>query len=189
MDKRKKEKIRKVKSHVKVELCVGVVKGKSVVVGINVGKAYSDEHKLLKPILDALKVRAMYFLADAYYGNRVKVLQKVKELGIKAIVPIRDSLHKKVKDPYRLWAEQNYEERKKVYRRYRYRVEQVIGIVKNLFGDRDMVLDRDVATLYALARFAIYNLIQLLRLLFLFFKLLRWVTFFKASGFFKQASS
>ncbi len=47
-----------------------------------------------KPILDALKVRAMYFLADAYYGNRVEVPQKAKELGIKAIVPIRDSLHK-----------------------------------------------------------------------------------------------
>jgi len=38
--------IRRVKSHVKTELLVGVVKGKAVVVGVNTGKAYSDECKL-----------------------------------------------------------------------------------------------------------------------------------------------
>jgi hypothetical protein len=34
--------IRKVKSQVKTEVLVGIVRGKSVVVGVNTGEAYSD---------------------------------------------------------------------------------------------------------------------------------------------------
>jgi len=48
------------------EVLVGVVKGKTVVVGENVAKAYSDECKLLSPMLKKLKLKAKYFLGDAY---------------------------------------------------------------------------------------------------------------------------
>ncbi len=58
-------------------------------------------------------------------------------------------------------------------RKNRFRVEQVIGIVKNRFGDRDCVRDFHVASLYVLARFALYNLILLYKLLLLWLNLLR----------------
>ena len=58
--------------------------------GVNTGKAYSDEYKLLMPMLKTLKVRARYFLGDAYYG-KVKVLKDIKRLKMKPIVPIGDT--------------------------------------------------------------------------------------------------
>ncbi len=52
-------------------------------------------------------------------------------------------------------------------------MEQVIGIVRNRFGDRDRVRDFHTASLYVLARFALYNLILLYKLLLLCLNLLR----------------
>jgi len=43
-----------------------------------------------------------------------------------------------------------------------------IGIVKNWFGDRDCVKEFHTASLYVLARFALYNLILLYKLLSFF---------------------
>jgi len=168
----KGKEIRQVRSHVKTELLVGVVKGRAVVVGVNTGKSYSDECKLLSPMLRSLKFRARYFLGDAYYG-KADVLSRVKRLNMDAIVPVRNTTHTRVRNPYRLWAKENYERKRKVYRKNRYRVEQVIGIVKNRFGDRDCVRDFHTASLYVLARFALYNLILLYRLLLLCLNLLR----------------
>ncbi len=89
--------IRQVKSHVKTEVLVGVVRDKAVVVGINTGKAYSDEIKLLMPMMKELEYRGRYFLGDAYYGS-VELLRRVKELRMEAIVPVRDTIRKKVRD-------------------------------------------------------------------------------------------
>jgi len=76
-------------------------------------------------------------------------------------------------DPTRQQSEGNYERRREVYKKNRYRIEQVIGIVKNRFGDRDCVRDYHVASLHVLARFALYNLILPFRLLLLCLNLLR----------------
>jgi len=54
----------------------------------------------------------------------------------------------------------------KIYRKVRYRAKQVIGIVKNKFGDKDNVINFHVACLYVLARFALYNLTLLFKLMF-----------------------
>jgi len=75
-----------------------VVKGKTVVVGVNVGKAYSCECKLLSSMLRELKFRAKYFLPDAYYG-KVEVLEMVKALNMCAIVPIRCFVQKQAHTP------------------------------------------------------------------------------------------
>ncbi len=164
--------IRQVKSHIKTEVLLGVVKGKAIVVGVNTGKAYSDECKLLSPILKTLEFRARYFLGDAYYG-KVEILREVKRLNMEAIVLVRDTTHTRVRNSVRLWAKGNYERKREVYKKSRFRVEQVIGIVKNRFGDRDCVRDFHTASLYVLARFALYNLIFLCRLLLLCFNLLK----------------
>ena len=64
------------RSHVKTEILVGVVKGKAVVVGVNTGRAYSDECRLLSTMLRHISFRARYFLGDAYCG-KVEILRKV----------------------------------------------------------------------------------------------------------------
>ena len=84
-----------------------------------------NRHKLLMPILEGLKTKVKYFLADAYYS-------KIK----------------------------------KIYRKVKCKVEQVIGIVKNKFGNKDNVINFHVACLYVLARFTLYNLTLLFKLMF-----------------------
>ena len=177
---RKGRELREVKSHVKTEVLVGVVKGKTPVVEVNTGRPYADENRLLMQMLEGMEVRARYFVGDAYYGKSVKVLKKVKELNMIAIVPVKDTVHTRVRDVYRQWARRSYEDRREVYRRNRFRVEQVIGIVKNVMGDRDWTKDFYVASLYVLGRFAIYNLALLEELLLLLFRLSVLVRLFKA---------
>jgi len=176
MNWEKGKELRKVKFHVKTEVLVGIVRGKTVVVDVNVGKGYSDENKLLVPMLERLEVRARYFLGDAYYGKSVKVLKKIKKLRIIGIIPVRDTLRTNVRNKYRLWVKENYELRREVYRKNRYRVEQIIGKAKNGMGDRDWTKDFHTAGSYVLARFVILNLALLLELLLLSLFLLR---FFK----------
>ncbi len=92
----KGKEIRQVRSHVKTEILVGVVKGKAVVVGVNTGRAYSDECRFLNIILRHIKFRARYFLGDAYYG-KVEILRKVRGLNMCAIVPVGDTVHTRVR--------------------------------------------------------------------------------------------
>jgi len=61
-----------------------------------------------------------------------------------------------------IWAKENYEKKKEIYKKNRFRVEQ------NWFGDRDCVKEFHTASLYVLARFALYNLILLYKLLSFF---------------------
>ncbi len=58
----------------KTEILGGVVRGKTVIVDVNTGKAYSDENKFLMPMLERMEFRARYFIGDAYYGKSVEVL-------------------------------------------------------------------------------------------------------------------
>ena len=104
----KGQELRKVRSHVKAVMLVGMVKGKEVVVGVNVGRAYLDENKLLMPMLERMEFRARYFIGDACYGKSVEVLKKVKELGMEAVVPVKDTHRTRVRDSYRLWVKENY---------------------------------------------------------------------------------
>ena len=62
--------IRKVSSHVKVELLVGKVRGKAIILGVNMGKTYSDERKLLMEILEKVNIKTKKVLADALYEQR-----------------------------------------------------------------------------------------------------------------------
>ncbi|ADO44939.1 transposase IS4 family protein [Hydrogenobacter thermophilus TK-6] len=176
----------------KTEALIGIVRGKSVAVGVKAGVAYSDENRLLLEILKDFPFRSSYFVGDAYYGKSVEVLKRVKKLGMKAVVPVRDTMRRKVRDEYRLWVKGNYERMRKVYKKYRYRVEQFFGTIKNLFGDRDRVCDFHIASLYVLGRFVLYNLMVLAELLLLSLKLLRVMVFFRhwntsAWGIFKHS--
>ncbi len=100
-------------------------------------------------------------------------MRKVKELGMDAVVPVRDTQRTIVRDPYRLWARENYMLKRKVYKK-RSSVESPIGIVKNTMGDRDRTKYLHMVSLYVIARFVIYNLALLEELLLLWLKLLKY---------------
>jgi len=166
--------IRKIKSHVKTEVLVGTVNGKKFVLSAKTDKAYTDENKLLLQMLNEgvfENIKGRYFLGDRYYGKSIEVLKKLNELGFDVIVSIKDTLRQKVRNEYRLKAKNNYEKefKKKVYKRHRYKVEQLIGNVKNWFGDRFNTKSFELAQRYVLVSFLLYNLYLLVILYFFIF--------------------
>jgi len=166
--------IKKIKSHIKTEVLIGSVNGKKFVLSVKTDKAYTDENKLLLEMLNEgvfEEIRGRYFLGDKYYGKNVKVLEEINRLGFDVIVPVKDTLRQKVRNKYRLKAKHNYEKgfKRKIYRRHRYKVEQLIGNVKNWFGDRFNTKSFELAQRYVLVSFLLYNLYLLVRLYFLLF--------------------
>ena len=96
------KKIREVSSHVKVELVVGRMGNrKEVIFGVEMGRAYSDERKLLEGMIGKVEARSKYILGDALYGKSVKVLRNLFEKAEEVIVLIKDTLHTRVRDPIR----------------------------------------------------------------------------------------
>ncbi|MGB9761911.1 MAG: hypothetical protein ACPLWD_05450 [Caldimicrobium thiodismutans] len=89
-----------------------------------------------------------------------------------AVVPVKESLRVKVSSQVRLWAKEKYEMHKELYKRVRYKIEQLKRNVKNLMDDRDNTRIYELASLYVLARFAVYNFLVLWRL-YLFFEPLK----------------
>jgi hypothetical protein len=110
-------------------------------------------------------------LGDAYYGIEIGILKEIKQMGMVAVVPVRDSLRVKVRSQERLWAKEEYENHKYLYKRNRYKIEQLIGYVKNIMDNRDNTRIYGLASLYVLARFAVYNFLMLWNL-YLFFEIL-----------------
>jgi hypothetical protein len=77
----------------------------------------------------------------------------------------------KVRSQERLWAKEKYEKHKYLYKRNRYKIEQLIGDVKNIMDDRDNRRKYELANLYVLSMFAVYNFLVLWGL-YLFFEIL-----------------
>ena len=178
------KKIREVSSHVKVELVVGrMVNGKDVILGVAMGRVYSDERKLLEGMIGKVKARSKYMLGDALYGMSVKVLRKLFEKAERVIVPIKDTLHTRVRDPIRKKVKRMYEENKEEYRN-RYIVEQVIGKIKNAYGQWEGTKSLEMAKKSIWAKVIAYNWVQVMNF---FVFLLRWMTILHA-GLLRYAS-
>ncbi len=80
-----------------------------MIIGVEMGKAYTDERKLLKEMMEGIKVKGRYILGDALYGMDVKVLRLMFEKAKEVIVPVRDGLHKRVRNPLRKIVKWMYE--------------------------------------------------------------------------------
>jgi len=72
------KKIREVSSHVKVELVVGrIVNGKDVILGVAMGRAYSDERKLLEEMIRKVKARSRW---GCFKNNVQGIENKAREM-------------------------------------------------------------------------------------------------------------
>ena len=148
--------IRKVSSHVKVELLVGKVRGSAIILGVNMGEAYSDERKLLMKILEKVNIKAKKILADALYGMDKKVLKRFYEISEEVIVPVRNTPHTKVRSGIRKKAKIEYEDKREEYKQ-RYFIEQVIGKIKNAYGRLERTKSYDMARKHIWAKMILYN--------------------------------
>ncbi|MCS7214305.1 MAG: transposase [Candidatus Calescibacterium sp.] len=142
-----------------------------MVLGVKVGEAYSDELKLLWAILDRAEFKAQHFVADGYYDS-VRLIKHFEQRQIKCVIPISETPKQEVRNRYRKVVKERYEDERyhrKIYRRNRYKVEQLFGNVKRAWGDRDNTRLYKLASVSVLIRFILWNLMTLLKLSFFMF--------------------
>ncbi|MCS7308131.1 MAG: transposase [Aquificaceae bacterium] len=144
---------------------------KKIVLGVAVGKAYSDELKLLWSMLDRAEFKAQHFVADGYYDS-VRLIKHFEQRQIKCVTPISERTRQEVRNRYRKLVKERYED-ERYYRRIcgrsRYEVEQLFGNVRRACGDRDNTRLYELASVFVLVRFIFWNHMTLLKLSFLCF--------------------
>jgi len=151
---RRGKEMREVSSHVKTEVVVVRDKtGMDIVYSISTGPPYSDERRLVEPLLKGADIKAEAVIAD---GMSVKILEMFKRIGAKVIVPIREGMWTRVRNSLRLEVMNLYRREKGVYKR-RYIVEQVIGKVKNAYGRCEGAKRLELAVKYVWIKFIAYN--------------------------------
>ena len=168
------KRLKEVKSHIKTEV-LAFVKGKTTVpIAVKVGEPYSDERKLFKEILKETSLdEGSYIIGDRLYGMDSQLAKLLlEEYKLTPVIPVKDGIRKRIRDPYMRKLKEIYEDNKEVYRE-RYKIEQLIGKIKNVYGDRDNTKSYNLACVFVLMRFLLYNialLITLFILLLRFFK-------------------
>lgn len=134
---RRGREIRKLRSHVKV-VAVGYWQGGRVwLVGVQLGKAYADEGKLLgewvlQHGLGGLPDSTL-LVGDKLYGYRARLLEQLEGSGWLPVMRVEDGLRQRVRSGSGLRARARAQQYAEVLDG-RYRIEQVFGSVKGVYG-------------------------------------------------------
>lgn len=161
------KRIREIKSHVRVCAIAGLMRGgKRVILGVEAGKAYSSEINLLKSLLKDMKFRGFYFIGDKGYDSK-DIIKEIKKKGFKPVIKIKETFRVEVRDELRKEAK-SYSMRENLYK-IRSRIEGVFGSIKQALGSYERTTKENLARLYSISKFAIYNVYILIN--FLFFKI------------------
>ncbi len=151
------EETRQVRGYVKTVLLVAGTPMGEYVIGVNTAPSYGDERKLLLQLLQELPVSGKeYFVADALYGMSNEVLKELIERGFIPVIPVKDGVHTKIRSPVRKLVSEIYSKLPSVYIQ-RYRVEQVIGKLKNSYGASISAKTYDMAVKRAIAKIVLLN--------------------------------
>lgn len=166
-------------AHVKTELLVSATDSGAYVIGVATGPSYSDERKLLKKILDNVPgLKGNYLIADALYGMSTVLLERFMKLGLIPVIPVKRGIHNDIRHPIRKLIAKNYEAFRELYKK-RYIIEQVIGKIKNSYGDKSTSKTFEMASKEVLAKVIAFNYCFLSTIIFFAFYLqLKWRQFF-----------
>ncbi|WP_157723300.1 transposase [Pseudothermotoga thermarum] len=139
-------------------------KGEAILVGVRMGPAYSDERKLLLGLMERTWVKAGCVIGDALYRMSVELLGRLLERAELVLVPVRDTLHTKVRNPLRGKVKEMYETNREKYKE-RYVVEQVIGKIKNAYGRCEGTKSMQMAKKRIWVKMILYNWVKVIFLL------------------------
>ena len=150
--------LRKVRSHVKVVLIViRTYEGQDIIYNLETAPAYSDERKLAIKMMKKIRKKVFIILADSLYGMSIKFIKESLKLSDKVLIPIKDGIHNKVRNKIRKQVKEEFKKNKDIYKK-RYIIEQVIGKIKNSYGDREMTKSYELSEKYVWIKFIAYNL-------------------------------
>jgi len=158
--------IRKVSSHVRLEVVIAVVEnGKKIIAGVESGGPYASEIKMLRKVLERIQsLKRVPFIADKGY-DAVDILQKLLEKGFEPAIKIKETFRMEIKHPLRKVSKENWEK----YGKERYMIEQIFGSIKQKIGSSFNLIREDLARKAALACAILWNFYILVASLLLMF--------------------
>ena len=162
------QEIRKIKSHVKGVIVLGLTeRGHRIVMGASLGRAYSDERKLFLSWLNEskLKEEGLYLVGDKLYGISTQVLKEIVKRGWIPVIKIEESLHKGIKEEIRKLAAKSYNDHLDIYKK-RCLIESFIGTTKGMYGSYLEEKTQDRAFHVVFAQLALWNMGNIIFVLF-----------------------
>ncbi|MFN4244853.1 MAG: transposase [Brevinematia bacterium] len=140
-------------------IAIGYWQGGSVwVVGVNVGRAYSDEGRLLKEQIMEYGLcglrEGVKIIGDRLYGRRASLIEELEKVGYEPVCVAGGTMRKRVKAEGRVRTDERVKRYKDILKR-RYRIEQVFCVVKEVCGSYLSVESEKVVRLMLLCMFVL----------------------------------
>ena len=124
------KKLREVSSHIRLESIVSVTENSYTFIdAFYIDKAYASEHKMLAQILSNFSFASKIVLADALYSTS-SLAKYFLQKRLLPLIPTKDTLHQKVKNPYRVELKRVYEKHRELYKK-RNLIENFFAKIKN----------------------------------------------------------
>jgi len=164
--------LREVKSHIRLEAIVCVSENNYTFIdGFYLDKAYSNENKMLFNLLNNYSFSSKFVIADALYSTS-KLAKYLIDKNLIPIIPTKNSLHQKVRNPYRLKLKAFYEKYSYLYKK-RNLIENTFAKIKLSFFDRENTKIFNLAKKFILMKLLLLNFATFLAIfLFIIFQTL-----------------
>ena len=160
--------LRKVKSHIRLEAIVCVSENNYTFIdGFYLDKAYSNENKMLFKLLQNYSFSSKFVLADALYSTTT-LAKYLIDKHIIPVIPTKNSLHQKVKNPFRLKLKNYFEKYISIYHK-RNLIENTFAKIKLSFGDKENTKNFELAKKFILMKILLLNIATFLAILFFAF--------------------
>lgn len=146
--------IRKIRTHVKIALVMGLSGRRRYVVSANAGPPYAADTKLIQPLLEHLSPGQGRVLGDKGFDS-IRIMETVRQKGYRPVIPARCGRCQAVKDPLRIQSDRA----SKTYAIYKQRtlIEGLFGNLKQKLSSHVRIFKMRMAQFFALLRFALLN--------------------------------
>ncbi len=122
---------------------------------------------MLFELLKNYSFSSKFILADALYSTN-KLAKYLIDKNLIPVIPTKDTLHQKIKNPYRLKLKKYYEKYKSIYKK-RNLIENTFAKIKISFSDKENTKNFNLAKKFILMKILLLNFATFLAIIFIMF--------------------
>ena len=144
----------------KVVFVLGEREGKRMILGVRVESSYGEERKMFLSWLRGQREKIgerVKYVGDGLYGKSIEILREAKRKGWEIYVKVREGIWQGVRAEERKEAMREWEEGREIYRQ-RYKIEQMIGLLKRSYGEGCRERSEEMAKKAIMMRAVLWNM-------------------------------
>lgn len=154
--------VRKIKSHVKIAVLAGIFGTHRFALAAAAGRPYASELRLSLPLVEQLHAPpGSYMLGDKGF-DCIAFIRAIIAKHCHPVIPAKHGLRMRIRNPLRILADR-YAQKTALYAK-RTMIEGLFGNTKQKLSSHIKVFKLRIAKLFALLRFALFNMSVLIRL-------------------------